>query len=113
MRLCACARGMKRDRCSCKEFEKVAEEGGSIFKEAMYTCRCDVGQTFNKCDNPQHIQALDYRAAAFEALEALDRAKRDAEWILELAPRLPDVLIRSLCHGVIRMLTWAIRVTSG
>ena len=82
---------MKRERCACKDFEAVAEKGGSIFKEAMYKCSCAVGKLFSKCDNDLHIQALDYRAAGFEALGALDRAKRDAEWILELAPRRPDV----------------------
>jgi F-box/TPR repeat protein Pof3 len=50
-----------------------------------------VGRTFNKCDNLLHIQALDYRAATFEAMNELERARKDAEWILELAPRLPDV----------------------
>lgn len=91
MRNCPCARGVKRDRCTCKNYEKVAAEGGSIFKEAMYTCSCDVGKTFSKCNNVHHIQALDFRAATFEALDKLDRAMKDAEWILELAPRLPDV----------------------
>lgn len=82
---------MKRERCTCKNFEKVALEGGSIFNEAMYTCKCSVGKTFNKCENVLHIQALDYRAATFEALQELGRAQRDAEWILELAPRLLEV----------------------
>lgn len=91
MKYCPCARGVKRERCTCKNFEKIAAEDGSIFKEAMYNCKCEVGKTFNKCDNKNHIQALDYRAATFEALEKLDRAKKDAEWMLELAPRLPDV----------------------
>lgn len=62
-----------------------------MFHEAMYTCTCTVGKTFGKCDNSLHAQALDYRAAAFEALKELDRARKDAEWILELAPCLPDV----------------------
>lgn len=64
---------------------------GSIFHEAMYNCTCDVGKTFNKCDNELHIKALDYRAATFEAMQELDRARKDAEWMLELAPRFPDV----------------------
>ncbi|PMB72390.1 hypothetical protein BM221_002493 [Beauveria bassiana] len=92
---CRCNRGMKRDRCSCKNFEAVVDKGGSIFHEAMYTCSCSVGKMFNKCDNPVHIKALDYRAATFESMKELDRAKRDAEWILELAPRLPDRTLMS------------------
>lgn len=91
MKMCPCTRQRRRERCSCKDYEKVAQEGGSIFNEAMYTCKCPVGKTFNKCDNKHHIQALDYRAATWEALQEFDRARRDAEWILELAPRLPDV----------------------
>lgn len=91
MRSCSCARGVRRDRCTCKNFEKIAAEGGSIFKEAMYNCKCEIGRTFSKCNNIHHIQALDFRAATFEALDKLDRAMKDAEWILELAPRLPDV----------------------
>ncbi|KAK5987553.1 hypothetical protein PT974_11685 [Cladobotryum mycophilum] len=94
MKNCPCSRGMKRERCSCKNFEEVASKDESIFKEAMYNCKCAVGRTFNKCDKSLHIQALDYRAATFEALNELDRAKRDAEWILELAPRLPDGYLR-------------------
>lgn len=91
MKLCPCSRGMKRERCSCKNFEDVASKDESIFTEAMYNCKCSVGKTFNKCDKDIHIQALDYRAAAFEALKELERARRDAEWMLELAPRRLDV----------------------
>ncbi|KAK7427099.1 hypothetical protein QQZ08_006368 [Neonectria magnoliae] len=94
MKLCPCTRGIRRERCTCKNFEKVALEGGSIFKEAMYNCKCLVGKTFNKCDNSLHIQALDYRAATFEAIPDLGRAQKDAEWILELAPRLLDGYLR-------------------
>ncbi|UZP35749.1 hypothetical protein NXS19_003565 [Fusarium pseudograminearum] len=94
MQLCACNRQGKRPRCSCKNFEKVASEGGSIFNEAMYTCECTVRTTFNKCDNKLHIQALDYRAATFEDIKELERAQKDAEWMLELAPRLPDGYLR-------------------
>ncbi|KAI5462561.1 hypothetical protein BGZ63DRAFT_384182 [Mariannaea sp. PMI_226] len=94
MKICSCARGMKRDRCTCKNFEKVALDDESIFNEAMYNCKCSVGKTFNKCDKPLHIQALDYRAATFEALGELARAQRDAEWILELAPRLLEGYLR-------------------
>ena len=91
MKRCPCARNMKRDRCHCKNFEAVAAKKGSIFHEAMYTCSCTVGKMFNKCDATNHIRALDYRAATFEAMGELDRARLDAEWLLELAPRLPEV----------------------
>ncbi|CCE33864.1 uncharacterized protein CPUR_07792 [Claviceps purpurea 20.1] len=91
---CPCARGIERRRCTCKNFEKVAAEGGSIFREAMFTCHCDVGKTFGKCDNVDHIQALDLQATTFEALGKLDHVVKNAEWILELAPQLPDGYIR-------------------
>ncbi|CCE33753.1 uncharacterized protein CPUR_07679 [Claviceps purpurea 20.1] len=90
MRRCPCSKGVKRERCTCKNFEKVAAQGGSIFQEAMHTCHCDVGRMFSKCDNGYHIQALESRAAIFEALGNLDHAMKDAEWMLELAPGLPD-----------------------
>ncbi|GJN76328.1 hypothetical protein PLICBS_010440 [Purpureocillium lilacinum] len=94
MILCPCTHGVKRPRCICKDFEAVAAKNGSILREALYRCACDVGKTFKKCRNPLHIKALDYRAGTFEALKALDRARKDAEWMLELAPRLPDGYLR-------------------
>ncbi|KAJ6440527.1 tetratricopeptide-like helical [Purpureocillium lavendulum] len=94
MNLCPCTRGVKRPRCVCKDFEAVATADGSLFNEAMYTCVCDVGKTFNKCDQQLHIKALDYRAGTFEAMKELGRAKKDAEWMLELAPRMPDGYLR-------------------
>ncbi|UNI15833.1 Aminodeoxychorismate lyase [Purpureocillium takamizusanense] len=94
MNLCPCHRGVKRPRCICKDFEGVAEKGGSIFKEAMYTCVCEAGKVFSKCANPLHIKALDYRAGIFETMKDLGRAKKDAEWMLELAPRMPDGYLR-------------------
>ncbi|KAG6159134.1 hypothetical protein E4U11_004397 [Claviceps purpurea] len=59
----------------------------------MKTCHCEDSGNLNngKCDNVHHIEALNGRAAAFEAMGDLDRATRDAERILELAPELPDV----------------------
>ncbi|KAF4125682.1 F-box/TPR repeat protein Pof3 [Geosmithia morbida] len=94
MKRCPCSRGTRRERCTCKDFERVSAENGSIYQEAMYNCKCTVGQLFGKCDNLLHIQALDYRAATFESLKELERARKDAEWILELAPRLPEGYLR-------------------
>jgi hypothetical protein len=53
---------------------------------------CGIGQKFGKCDNEYHIKALDYRAAVHEAQNRIDLAREDAEWLLELAPRKPEVL---------------------
>ncbi|KAG5957599.1 hypothetical protein E4U58_005767 [Claviceps cyperi] len=94
MRSCPCARGIKRSRCTCKSFEMVASQQDSIYREAMYTCHCVIGRAFGKCDNRHHIEALDFRAATFVALGQLDNAMKDAEWILELAPQLPDGYLR-------------------
>ncbi|PHH92152.1 hypothetical protein CDD83_8720 [Cordyceps sp. RAO-2017] len=94
MNSCACNKGMRRQRCHCKDFEAVAEADGSLFNEAMFTCHCDVGKSFEKCDNALHIAALDYRAATFEAMHELERADKDARWMLELAPGLPDSYLR-------------------
>lgn len=91
MKRCPCTKETKRERCTCKDYQKAADERRSIFNEALYHCECEVGKTFDQCDNKLHIQALDYRAATFEAMGELDRARRDADWMLEIAPRLPDV----------------------
>lgn len=91
MRLCPCTGGIKRCRCTCKSFGVVANYQESIYEEAMYTCNCVIGRRFGKCANPHHIEALELRAATFAALGQLDNAMKDAEWILELAPQLPDV----------------------
>lgn len=92
MRSCACAGGLDRVKCTCKNFEEVAAQGGSILEEVSRTCRCEVGVTLNKCDRVDHIQALDCRAATYEAMDRLDLAAKDAEWMIELAPQLPDVI---------------------
>lgn len=97
--MCPCSKGLKRDRCICKNFEKVAAQGGSIFREAINTCHCDVGRTFGKCDNVHHIDALEARAATYVDLHKLDHAMKDAECIVELAPQLPDVRKCALCEA--------------
>ncbi|CCE29625.1 uncharacterized protein CPUR_03472 [Claviceps purpurea 20.1] len=91
---CPCTRGLQRRRCTCKNFKRGAGQGGSISKEVMHPCYCDVGILFKKCDNPYHILALDLRAASHEAMGRLDDAMNDAEWMVELAPRLPDGYLR-------------------
>lgn len=101
MKRCPCARGLKRERCLCKNFSHAADTNASIFHEALNTCNCSVGKSFGNCDNILHIQALDYRAATFEALEELDRAKKDAEWMLEIAPRCPDVGVSAFVIGCV------------
>ncbi|KAG6159130.1 hypothetical protein E4U11_004393 [Claviceps purpurea] len=101
MRLCPCTGGIKRCRCTCKSFGVVANYQESIYEEAMYTCNCVIGRRFGKCANPHHIEALELRAATFAALGQLDNAMKDAEWILELAPQLPDGY---LCVGNIAQL---------
>ncbi|CCE33863.1 uncharacterized protein CPUR_07791 [Claviceps purpurea 20.1] len=95
MRSCPCARGTERHPCTCKCYEEVGISGESIFEEAMLDHEtCGVPWKYSKCDNVHHIQALDLRAAMYEATGKLDLAVRDAEWMLELAPQLPDGYIR-------------------
>lgn len=45
------------------------------------------------------MQALDYRAACFEKMGNLEKARKDAEWLLEIAPRRLEVCFvwLSLC----------------
>ncbi|CCE29326.1 uncharacterized protein CPUR_03019 [Claviceps purpurea 20.1] len=93
---CPCSSGpYPRFQCRCKNFKKAVAQGGSIIGEAMKTCHCGVGKHFiTKCANVHHIKALDGRAATFQALGRFSCATRDAEWILELAPQLPDGYLR-------------------
>ncbi|CCE29344.1 uncharacterized protein CPUR_03037 [Claviceps purpurea 20.1] len=93
VKICPCSGGRDpRVRCRCKNFKKAVAKGGSIIRELLKTCHCTIGQKFGKsrCDNVHHIEALDHRATIFELLDELDNATDDAEWILELAPQLPD-----------------------
>ncbi|CCE29506.1 uncharacterized protein CPUR_03199 [Claviceps purpurea 20.1] len=94
MRSCPCNKGVRRPRCLCKDFQEAAYEGYSIFEEAMHTCNCSVSEKFEKCYNMQHIKALHARSSMYEAMGKLDLAEDDAEWLLELAPRLPDGYLR-------------------
>ncbi|KAG6157622.1 hypothetical protein E4U11_005165 [Claviceps purpurea] len=75
----SCARDLRRGRCTCKDFKKVATQQDSIYREAMHTCHCDIGRTFRRCDNLHHIEALDFRATAFVAMGQLGHAMKDAE----------------------------------
>lgn len=71
--------------------EEADTQGLSVSIEAADTCHCNDGKTFDECNNVYHIEALDSRAATYEALNKLDHAMADAERILEMAPRRPDV----------------------
>ncbi|KAG6164801.1 hypothetical protein E4U11_000891 [Claviceps purpurea] len=78
---------------------ELIERGRHLVEAKKYNRALDLfflASSFNngKCDNVHHIEALDSRAAAFEAMGELDSATDDAEWILELAPQLPDGYLR-------------------
>ncbi|CCE31539.1 uncharacterized protein CPUR_05392 [Claviceps purpurea 20.1] len=96
MKICPCARGVEQGRpqCKCKRYERVAAREGSIYKEAMYHCVCVAGKKYSKCDNFHHFQALDFQATTSEAMGELYEAINYAEWMLELAPQLPDGYLR-------------------
>ncbi|CCE29505.1 uncharacterized protein CPUR_03198 [Claviceps purpurea 20.1] len=92
-RSCPCTKGVEwRPRCICKDYGGLTAK--SIFKEVMRTCECGVGEKFGNCYNMQHIKALHVRSSMYEAMGRPDFAEEDAEWILELAPRLPDGYLR-------------------
>ncbi|CCE31413.1 uncharacterized protein CPUR_05266 [Claviceps purpurea 20.1] len=101
----------RRQICGCKNSNKVVALGGSIIvREAMELCHCELSIQFGnskcchcvlsrysgngKCDNVHHLEALNGRAATFEAMGEFDLAKKQAEWILEMAPQLPDGYLR-------------------
>ncbi|CCE29418.1 uncharacterized protein CPUR_03111 [Claviceps purpurea 20.1] len=95
IRSCPCARGIAQRTCGCKSFEEMAAYGEPIFEEAMADhYECKLLWKSCKCDNVHHIQALDLRSAMYETMGQLRLAVEDAEWMLELAPRLPDGYLR-------------------
>ncbi|CCE29345.1 uncharacterized protein CPUR_03038 [Claviceps purpurea 20.1] len=78
---------------------ELIERGRHLVEAKKYNRALNLffrASSFNngKCDNVHHIEALDSRAAAFEAMGELDSAADDAEWILQLAPQLPDGYLR-------------------
>ncbi|KAF6815396.1 f-box domain-containing protein, partial [Colletotrichum plurivorum] len=81
----------RRERCTCRDFGQAAarhrRERGAVYQEAVKECKCGAEKTWGRCHRDGHVQALDYRAACFEKMEKLDMARRDAEWLLEIAPR--------------------------
>ncbi|KAF6817635.1 f-box domain-containing protein [Colletotrichum sojae] len=81
----------RRERCTCRDFGQAAarhrRERGAVYQEAVKECKCGAERTWGRCHRDGHVQALDYRAACFEKMEKLDMARRDAEWLLEIAPR--------------------------
>ncbi|KAG6161234.1 hypothetical protein E4U11_003591 [Claviceps purpurea] len=90
---CPCNKGVSRPRCPCKDYRGAIAEGYSILEEAMETCDCGV-EKFENCYNMQHIKALHALSSMHEAMGELDLAEAYAEWMLELAPRLPDGYLR-------------------
>lgn len=85
----------RRERCTCRDFAQAAarhrRERGSVYAEATKECKCGAEKTWGRCHREGHVQALDYRAACFEKMGKLDMARRDAEWLLEIAPRRLEV----------------------
>ncbi|KAK1589718.1 F-box domain-containing protein [Colletotrichum navitas] len=85
----------RRERCTCRDFGQAAarhsRERGSVYAEATKECKCGAEKTWGRCHRESHVQALDYRAACFEKMGNLDKARRDAEWLLEIAPRRLEV----------------------
>ncbi|KAG6158125.1 hypothetical protein E4U11_004876 [Claviceps purpurea] len=95
MRSCPCARGIEHGRCTCKFFDTISHDKGAIFRTAFFRhVDCEVPWDSSKCDDVHHIQALDLRAATYEAMGKLDLAVKDAEWMVELAPQMLDGYIR-------------------
>ncbi|KAF4880604.1 hypothetical protein CGCSCA1_v000122 [Colletotrichum siamense] len=81
----------RRERCTCRDFGQAAalarRERGAVYAEATKECKCGAEKTWGKCHREGHVQALDYRAACFEKMGNLEKARKDAEWLLEIAPK--------------------------
>ncbi|CCE29509.1 uncharacterized protein CPUR_03202 [Claviceps purpurea 20.1] len=90
---CPCNKGVSRPRCPCKDYRGAIAGGYSILEKAMETCDCGV-EKFENCYNMKHIKALHALSSMHEAMGELDLAEAYAEWMLELAPRLPDGYLR-------------------
>ncbi|KAG6162220.1 hypothetical protein E4U11_002789 [Claviceps purpurea] len=93
IRTCPCAEdpSQDRNRCFCMSFERAAAKERSIYRQALSHRACSGALEYRTCDNLYHIDALDFQATAFEALGLIDQAMENAEWMLRLAPELPDV----------------------
>ncbi|KAF9882326.1 f-box domain-containing protein [Colletotrichum karsti] len=81
----------RRERCTCRDFGRAvarhSRQRGAVYAEATKECKCGAEKTWGKCHREAHVQALDYRAACFEKMGNLEKARKDAEWLLEIAPR--------------------------
>ncbi|KAJ0271316.1 hypothetical protein CBS470a_013175 [Colletotrichum nupharicola] len=81
----------QRFRVALEHFTLAAalarRERGAVYAEATKECKCGAEKTWGKCHREGHVQALDYRAACFEKMGNLEKARKDAEWLLEIAPR--------------------------
>jgi hypothetical protein len=112
MNACPCNGAGRRERCSCRDIDAAARayvpgpalspdpaaaQRPGIFSLLTSTpCTCGAAAAAAaaaspspaECTHADHIRALDLRAAAFSLVAAAyPRARKDAEWALQLAPR--------------------------
>ncbi|KAI0393322.1 hypothetical protein F5Y17DRAFT_432796 [Xylariaceae sp. FL0594] len=92
---CQCGVYFKDEPCVCKSV-LAAIEKSDLEGELRKPCRCpaksSTGST--RCKNALHIQALDYVASMYKALERPSKAFRVAESMINLSPRDPRGFLR-------------------
>jgi hypothetical protein len=89
--------GLRRVRCQCKAYERIAHEKGSyaIFVAASHRCRCpEPGSGLGACGHDPHYKATNYMSAVHLQMGDLLSANGDAEHLLSMQPKNPDVRVR-------------------
>ncbi|KAL7914835.1 hypothetical protein GGI35DRAFT_435384 [Trichoderma velutinum] len=84
--------------CPCEIEKKKRKRSSSVGQELdknAQPSQAATGLPTLECDNPLHIQALNYRAGTFEKIPDLRRALADARRMMDVAPSSPEGYLRA------------------
>lgn len=84
--------------CPCEKEKRKRKRSDSVGQELDQNAQPDKEATSlptRECDNPLHIQALNYRAGTFEKIGDLRRALADARRMMDVAPCSPEGYLRA------------------
>ncbi|KAL7958715.1 hypothetical protein V8C34DRAFT_282074 [Trichoderma compactum] len=84
--------------CPCEKERRKRKRSDSVGQELDQNAQPDKEATSlptRECDNPLHIQALNYRAGTFEKTTDLRRALADARRMMDVAPCSPEGYLRA------------------
>lgn len=79
--LCPCAAEKRKRKREAQELQDTEGVDQAVLDATV------------ECYNPLHLQALSYRAATFEKIPDIRRAKADAQRMVRIAPLSPEVCI--------------------